>query len=311
MQERILVTVAHPDDAELLLGGTLIVKARQGASIRIAAATNGAWGSLSIPPEELIPIRRAEAERAATHYGGEVHFLGPGGSGYRDGSLGACDFDMLCEEIVYQIREFRATCVATFNPRVFDAHPDHTAIGRATAAAMLFCDLPNAYAHQAASGLSPHCVSSRILFAVDRTWDNCVFDITTAMDAKIAALLEHESQCTVLVGERAAQAGSAGLDVSWVGADAANGEMVRELIARAARHRARTVTVDRRLGRLRGWLTGCRFAESFWYGPLPPALMDALAEERVLYTLWTILRGKRAERLFWMCVRRIHGLRAS
>lgn len=301
MQERILVVTAHPDDAEFFLGGTLATRAREGAAVRVVIAADGSWGSFAVPPEELVETRRAEAERAAAHYGGEVCFLDT--RGYRDGSLASVPFDTLCGQVVWHVRDFRPTCVATFNPEVFDGHPDHDAIGRVALAAMQFAALPNAYPHQVGAGLEPHLVAARILFAKDDRRDNRMVDITPTIDVKVASILEHASQCVFLVSELVEQARSVSLDTSWFPENPTDPQMAAALIARAVRERARTVALKRPLGRLRSWLTDCCYAESFYYTPVPPVVADIAAQARLLGDLRRFLHRIHAEWL-WRIVKR-------
>ena len=71
----VLALMAHPDDAEILCGGTLALLARQGWSIHLATATAGDCGSGTLGPEEIAAIRRQEARSAAGLLGGTFHCL--------------------------------------------------------------------------------------------------------------------------------------------------------------------------------------------------------------------------------------------
>ncbi len=62
---RLLVMMAHPDDAEVLVGGTLLVVRSVGWSVRIASMTAGDCGSATHTKEEIVRTRLAEAEAAA------------------------------------------------------------------------------------------------------------------------------------------------------------------------------------------------------------------------------------------------------
>ncbi|RPI99153.1 MAG: PIG-L family deacetylase, partial [Chloroflexi bacterium] len=73
---RVLAVGAHPDDLEILCGGTLARYARQGDHVTMAIATDGSAGHMLIPPEELAGIRRAEAQAAAALIGADLHWLG-------------------------------------------------------------------------------------------------------------------------------------------------------------------------------------------------------------------------------------------
>lgn len=303
MAERILVVTAHPDDAEFFAGGTLIAKARQGAAVRVVIGTDGSWGSFALPADKLAATRREEAQRAAAHYGGEVRFLGRGGKPYRDGSLAGVPFEELCAQVVWHIREFRPTCVATFDPAVLDGHPDHDTIGRVALAAMQFAELPNAYPEHLEAGLSPHIVSARLLFAKDPEHGNTALDITPVMEEKVAALLEHQSQCQFLVTEVLAQARSSGVDLTWFPEDAAEPPVASAIIARAVRDRARAAAARGLWGRLRNWVAGPRYAESFFYTPLPPMVADVATQARLVCLVRDALLRVGAEGL-WERLRR-------
>ncbi len=68
---RILAIHAHPDDVEILAGGTLVLLAARGHQITIATMTPGDCGTIEYPPEEISAIRRAEAARSAALIGAE------------------------------------------------------------------------------------------------------------------------------------------------------------------------------------------------------------------------------------------------
>src|SRR5690242_2288927 len=62
---RILAIHAHPDDVEILAGGTMALLASLGHEITIATMTPGDCGSHQYGPEEIAAIRRREAANAA------------------------------------------------------------------------------------------------------------------------------------------------------------------------------------------------------------------------------------------------------
>jgi len=65
----ILAVGAHPDDLELLCGGTLALYAQQGCAVTMAVLTNGNMGHPDIEPSEMARIRRSEFESAAALIG--------------------------------------------------------------------------------------------------------------------------------------------------------------------------------------------------------------------------------------------------
>jgi len=74
--QRVLAVGAHPDDAEILCGGTLARYAQQGAHVTILTVTNGEKGSLDQPPETVAQIRRDECLAAAQVIGADWSGLG-------------------------------------------------------------------------------------------------------------------------------------------------------------------------------------------------------------------------------------------
>lgn len=68
---RILALHAHPDDVEILAGGTLALLADAGHSLTIATLTPGDCGSHEMSAEEIAARRRGEAAAAAAHIGAD------------------------------------------------------------------------------------------------------------------------------------------------------------------------------------------------------------------------------------------------
>jgi len=66
---RILAIHAHPDDCEILAGGTLALLAQRGHELTIATMSPGDCGSADLGPEEIAAVRRAEAAAAAERIG--------------------------------------------------------------------------------------------------------------------------------------------------------------------------------------------------------------------------------------------------
>jgi len=68
---RVLAIGAHPDDLEILCGGTLARFRKQGDDVVMCHVANGNLGHTEIPRAELREIRREEARRAAAVIGAE------------------------------------------------------------------------------------------------------------------------------------------------------------------------------------------------------------------------------------------------
>jgi LmbE family N-acetylglucosaminyl deacetylase len=125
---RVLVVAAHPDDLETACGGTVALLIRYGIEVSLLLGTDGDIGThdLSFTRESLAATRRQETRNAAALLGlKEVIFLG-----HHDGELVA---DLaLRAEIAGAYRRLQPDTIFTFDPFwAGQAHPDHTAAGRA------------------------------------------------------------------------------------------------------------------------------------------------------------------------------------
>ena len=190
----VLVVTAHPDDAEFAAGGTLAGWASAGAEISLCVCTSGEAGEGPVAADELGALRRAEQRAAAAALGiAAVTFLG-----YPDGRVEA---DLgLRRDITRVIRQVRPQRVLTHCPdpnwtRIQTTHPDHLAVGRATAAAV-YPDSRNPGAHPElhAEGLAPWTVSELWLMTPPPAAENLAVDVTDDVEAKFSALAAHRSQ---------------------------------------------------------------------------------------------------------------------
>ena len=193
MWNRVLVIVAHPDDAESAAGGTIARLVREGTRVAYCVATSGEKGSAerTMTPSRLAVIRQDEQRSAARVLGVEaVEFLG-----FPD-----CEVENTLESrraVTAAIRRHRPDLVLTQNPsrtsRLGASHRDHRAVG----AIALDCVYPLARDHLAfpdllAQGLEPHAV--REVHLMGRGEPELVVDISETIDLKIAALACHASQ---------------------------------------------------------------------------------------------------------------------
>jgi len=115
----ILALHAHPDDIEILAGGTLAILAAQGHAITIATATAGEGGSAVHDPAGTGRIRLAEAAAAAALIGADYRCLG-----FAD--LGVFNDDPSRRAVTELIRSVAPDLVITASP--IDYHADHEAI---------------------------------------------------------------------------------------------------------------------------------------------------------------------------------------
>src|SRR5215510_8845365 len=122
----ILAVAAHPDDAELGCGGSLLLAARKGLSVAIADLSAGEMSSRG-----TIASRQAEANNAARILGlNERRNLG-----LPDSKIGENSSRSL-SVLIQLIREARPRIVLA--PYWEDRHPDHEATGRLVKEACFF-----------------------------------------------------------------------------------------------------------------------------------------------------------------------------
>lgn len=115
----ILAVHAHPDDIEILMGGTLALLSQGGHRVVAVTATAGEGGSAEFDPDETARVRQAEARRSAAVIGAEYRCLG-----FPD--LGVFNDDTSRRRVTELLRDVRPDLVITASPA--DYHPDHEAI---------------------------------------------------------------------------------------------------------------------------------------------------------------------------------------
>jgi LmbE family N-acetylglucosaminyl deacetylase len=190
-----MVVVAHPDDAEFMVAGTVALWASKGSEITYVVVTKGDKGSEDpeMTPSRLTEIREAE-QRAAGAVLGVKNFVF---MGYEDGYLEHTI--ALRKDITRLVRKYRPEVVMCFDPtnRIFSDtyvnHPDHRASGDATVDAVF----PSArdrltFPDLLADGLQPHKVQQ--LWLGSTAQPNVWVDIGETLELKKQALRAHPSQ---------------------------------------------------------------------------------------------------------------------
>ena len=175
----VLAVVAHPDDAELLCGGSLIRSADAGERTGILDLTRGETGSRGTPE-----LRAAEAEDAAQILGLAVRR----NAGLPDSKL----------QNTPQARSILAGLLRELRPRVVvthwlqGRHPDHRAAAHLTYDASYLAGLKNFDAP--GDPFRPYKVLHALSFREDPEKPSFVVDVTEQMDRKMEAILAYRSQ---------------------------------------------------------------------------------------------------------------------
>lgn len=182
----IVVIGAHPDDPDVVVGGTAIKFSKLGHNVLFVSLTNGDAGHFNSGGGALAKIRRAEAEEAGRRFGVTYKVLDN-----HDGELMPDLYVRL--EVIRIIRKWNADVVITHRPN--DYHPDHrnTAILVQDAAYMVI--VPNV-----APDTPPLKKNPVFLFVEDNFQKpnpfqpDIAIDISDVIDEKIYGIAAHKSQ---------------------------------------------------------------------------------------------------------------------
>jgi LmbE family N-acetylglucosaminyl deacetylase len=215
--ERVLCVMAHPDDVDFGLAGTVANWTDAGIEVSYAMITSGDAGGFdpAVPRDQIAGIRELEQRAAAAEVGvSDVRFLG-----YPDGHL-VVSLD-LRRDIARVIREVRPQRVVCQSPernweRVYASHPDHLAAGEATMCAV-YPDSRNQFWFAEELGdVEAWTVPEVWVTAAARA--NHYVDVTKQFERKKSALLKHASQISsaedlhnLLVGWLGGNAKAAGM----------------------------------------------------------------------------------------------------
>jgi N-acetylglucosamine malate deacetylase 1 len=186
---RVLAVGAHPDDLEILCGGTLARFAREGHEVVMCHASRGDKGSFVHGSEELVRIRAEEARRAAEVAGAEYATLG-----LSDGEVLAADPDQR-RIVVDLVRDARPDVIITHFPG--DYMGDHNEISKLVFECSFHATLP-----LLETSRPPHA-SVTPLYYMDTVMGlgfspTEYVDVSDVIDVKAAMLEAHESQLTWL-----------------------------------------------------------------------------------------------------------------
>lgn len=194
--QRLLVIVAHPDDADFAAAGSVARWVAQGTVAELVCCTSGDAGADDATTDPLALAATREAEQRAA-----ADIVGYAGVTFLHRPDGALANDLaLREQLVRVIRAFRPDAVAAPDPRVLIHeggivnHVDHRVAGEAAIDAVYpAAQNPMAFPHLVRSeGLEPQHVRRLYLFWTEHA--NAVVDISDTLETKLRALAAHASQ---------------------------------------------------------------------------------------------------------------------
>ena len=188
---RIATIHAHPDDAEILAGGTLALLSALGHDITIVTLSAGDCGSALHGPDQIAAIRKAEAAEAAAVINAQYLW-----GGFHD--LAIFSDDASRRSVTGLLRDLRPDVVLTAAPS--DYLCDHEATSQLVRDACFAAPIPN-YATPSANpplAAIPHLYFMDPVDQRDRdgnlTLPDFTVDVASTMDTKTAMLAKHRSQ---------------------------------------------------------------------------------------------------------------------
>lgn len=182
MKLDILVIVAHPDDAELGCGGTIIKHVELGHKVGIIDLTRGELGTRGTPE-----IRATEAEAAAKIMGVSVrHNLQ-----FADGRFANDETHRL--QVMRMIRKYRPELVITNAPE--DRHPDHGRASQLVKEACFLAGLKNLPTFEEGELQEPHRPARCYhIIQYKQLVPTLIVNIEGYLDKKMEAVLAYKSQ---------------------------------------------------------------------------------------------------------------------
>jgi LmbE family N-acetylglucosaminyl deacetylase len=182
---RVLAVGAHPDDLEILCGGTLARYVQEGHEVTMCSASYGDRGSFEYTSEDITRIRLDEAARAA-EIAGATHVS----LGLSDGDVNSADRDQI-RAVIDLVREVRPEVILTHSQN--DYMSDHNEISKLVFGASFHATLP-----LFETAKTPYDVVAPIYFmdtVMGLGFQPVEYvDVTSTFDTKVAMLEAHASQ---------------------------------------------------------------------------------------------------------------------
>ncbi len=191
MTKRVFAISAHPDDIELMMGGTLILLGRAGYELHYITVANGSCGSKNHDAKTTAGIRRQESINAVEFIGGIYHE-----------SL-VDDVEIFYEKKTLRrlsaaIREVEPDIILTHSPREY--MEDHMNTCRLAVTAAFVRDLDNFPVEPPRPAVSqPVSIYHALPYGLrdqlrQRIYPGIYVDVTSAMAVKREILAMHKSQ---------------------------------------------------------------------------------------------------------------------
>ena len=188
--KRVLAVGAHPDDVELLCGGTLALYAQAGVEITICSATTGDLGAAADDRGQMAKTRLREAQAAAQLIGATTTNL----------PIHDCSLDASNGEhrnlLINVIRDANPDVIITHHPA--DYHADHRATAKLVYDASFMASLPGIDSDRTPTTQICPILHMDTLAGIEFQPEQFV-DISPVFSIKHAMLAAHESQTSSML----------------------------------------------------------------------------------------------------------------
>ncbi|MFD6698617.1 MULTISPECIES: PIG-L deacetylase family protein [unclassified Microbacterium] len=184
---KILVVVAHPDEAEEYASGTLSLLADRGHHIKVLCTTNGDAGHMELGPEELVRRRLSEGYAAAEVIGLADYEVWD----EHDGDM--VDSQELRQRMLRAIRQWRADVIITFTDEGA-GHNDNRLAGRLVRHVTGLTTLPNPCREVPPLAEQPVVLQMIDYGSIDRHRADVAVNTTPVIDRKLRACAAHATQ---------------------------------------------------------------------------------------------------------------------
>ncbi len=184
---RIIAIFAHPDDAEVKMGGTAAIWAEMGHAVKFVSLTNGDAGHHKKGGGELAKIRYKEAQEAKNRLGIDEYTI-----------LNNHDAELLPDlhirhQVIREIRNWKADLVIGLRPN--DYHPDHRYAGVLVMDAAYLVIVPNVVPDAEPLEKNPVFLYMQDPFQKPNPFNpDITINISKTFSKKIDAMDAHKSQ---------------------------------------------------------------------------------------------------------------------
>ncbi len=184
---KILVAVAHPDEAEEYVGGTMALLADAGHHVRVVCTTNGDVGGTHQGPKKLARRRLREAHDAARILGVADYRVWD----EHDGDQ--VDSQRLRRKMLREIRQWRTDLIFTFNDEG-PGHNDNRMAAKLVRSVVGLTTLPNTDRRTPELEQVPIVLRLTDYGSIERHSHDVAIDITSVLERKLRACAAHASQ---------------------------------------------------------------------------------------------------------------------